>query len=328
MKPYFILTVILCLIMILFPFLAKTLQKNEENTTSTELSSIFADKAASEYETASETVSVLRTASGNVTDMKLFDYLVGTVAGEMPASFCREALKAQAVVSYTYAKWILENSESGKSYISDSSALHQKYIDENEQKEKWQANYEANRQRIEDAVKSVYGKYLSFEGETAMTVFHALSSGKTLSAAQVWGKDIPYLKQVEAPGDTLSEKLESVITYTADEFRQLFEEEGLKFESDEIGKWASVKEKSEDGYIRKLTVCSEDFTARQIRKILSLPSESFTAKIENNCFVFTTYGKGHGVGMSQYSADYMARQGKSYKEILAHFYPGTVLMEN
>lgn len=328
MKPYFILTALLCLIMILFPFLAKTMQEKEKNTNIAETSSTFTDKAESESEAASETVKVLRTASGNVIDMNLFDYLVGTIAGEMPASFCQEALKSQAVVSYTYAKWILENSEGGESYISDSSSLHQKYIDENEQKEKWQTDYETNRQRIEDAVRSVYGKYLSFEGETAMTVFHALSSGRTLSAAQVWGKDIPYLKQVEAPGDNLSDKLESVITFTGDEFRQLFEEEGLIFESDETEKWASVKEKSEEGYIRRLTICSEDFTARQLRKILSLPSESFTAKTENSNFIFTAYGRGHGVGMSQYSADYMARQGKSYEEILAHFYPGTVLEEN
>ncbi len=320
MKSYLILSLILCICMLVFPFFSKL--SVESDTDTSYKSETDKDK---EESTTEKTIDVMRSSTGSITTMDIFEYLVGTVAGEMPASFHNEALKAQAVVSYTYAKWLLEENKDEESYITDLSSLHQKYIDKAEQKEKWQDTYEENRKRIEDAVKSVYGEFLTFDGKAAMTVFHALSSGKTLSSEEVWGDDVPYLVSVDAPGDIIAEEYESTVSIPAEEFRDSFEDEDVAFEDDNFKKWASVKEKSDDGYISVLTVSSCDFTARQVRKILSLPGNCFRAKTDSNGFVFTVHGKGHGVGMSQYSADYLARQGKTYREILNHFYPGTTL---
>lgn len=318
MKIYFILSVSLCLCALILPLFSVSYTEKSK----TEVCISESEKNYTAESTEDDSVRVMRTATGEETNISLFEYIVGTVAGEMPASFSQEALKAQAVVSYTYAKWIAEQ-DGYNDYITDSSSLHQKYIDKTEQKEKWKSTYDANRARIEKAVRSVYGEYLTFENKTAMTVFHALSSGSTLSAKEVWGDEVPYLVSVEAPGDKIAEKYESAISITDVEFKELFEAEGVVFENDDLTTWISIKEKTEKNYIRTLTVSSKDFTSREIRKILSLPGNSFNVKAEGNSFLFTVHGKGHGVGMSQYSADFMARQGKSYSEILAHFYPGT-----
>lgn len=327
MKVYFILTFILCIVMVFFPFLSKF--SSGINTDGESTSQQFSQQTDKTTEKSSNEIKVLRTSTDEVSTVSLFDYIVGVIAGEMPASFCTEALKAQAVVSYTYAKWLSENSSSTESSdITDSSALHQKYIDKKEQKEKWQDTYQENRERIEEAVKSVFGEYVAYNGETAMTVFHALSSGYTLSANEVWGKDIPYLTQVECPGDTLAEKYESVISFTPEEFKKVMENDGeIELNAESFKSWAKVKEKSSNGFIKVLTVGGKDFSARDIRKILSLGSNSFKATIKDGCFVFTVYGRGHGVGMSQYSADYMARQGSTYTEILEHFYPEAELIK-
>lgn len=319
MKKYLILTSLLCLVMVLFPFLSKIhSNKNKETSART-----ITDKAETTNSDLSE-IQVMRSETGETVSISLFDYLVGTVAGEMPASFSTEALKAQAVVSYTYARWLTADSENELDYITDSSALHQKYIDKTEQKEKWQDTYDENRRIIEEAVRCVYGEYLTYNGKIAMTVFHALSNGNTLSSSQVWGEEIPYLTKVEAPGDTLSEKYESEIVYSYEELKSLFEAEGIDFDEETI---VNVKEKDTDGYITLMSVGSADFSARDIRKLLSLPANSFSITKSGNDFIFTVHGRGHGVGMSQYSADYMARQGNTYKEILSHFYPGTELVK-
>lgn len=316
MKTYLLLTLILCLIMTIFP-LFSTLEKTNDD-----IQAENTDKTSSVSENE---INIIRTDSGKISSVSVSDYLIGVLAAEMPVSFSSEALKAQAVASYTYAKYLTEN-QSDNTPITDSSDLHQKYIDIDEQKEKWQSDFEKNRAKLEAVVNSVAGQYLSFEGKTAMTVFHALSNGKTLAADDVWNEAVPYLISVNAPGDVLAEEYEIITTISSDDFREIFTSEGISFENDDATKWAKVKNKSNDGFIKSLEIGGVVFSSRQLRKLLSLPGESFTASVEDNEFIFKTYGKGHGVGMSQNSADYMARQGKNYKEILSHFYPGTTLL--
>ncbi len=322
MKPYFILSIILVVVMIILPAAAKIHPQRGsfDNIETSEKTVSFSSQQTSE-------VKVFRSESEEINNVNITEYIIGTVAGEMPASFCTEALKAQAVASYTYMKYLMYNSANGN--ISDSSAIHQKYIDTTQQKEKWGDSYEENRKKIKEAVESVSGQYLSYKGKPALTAFHAISSGKTKSSQEVWGKALPYLCIVDAPGDTLSEKYESVVTFSPEEFKSAFEENAdLTFEDEDFKNWASVYEKDIDGYIKTLTVCKENFSSSDVRNILALPGASFKGTIEDGNYVFTVHGRGHGVGMSQYSADYMARQGADYKKILEHFYPGTIIMED
>lgn len=334
MKAYLTLTLIITGVLIILTFIPSAVPKKPEDisVSSTEKASVTeTSKLVNETTEAenTEAVRVLRVSSGRVETVNLKKYLIGAVAGEMPASFSLEALKAQAVVSYSYIKWIManaENPEASLSDITDSASNHQSYIDESQMKEKWGDDYEKNLKKIESAVNAVYGQMLTYNGEPAFTVFHALSSGYTLDAEDIWGKKVPYLTSVEAPGDSLSANFEETITITPENFKALFSKENsLKLTDDDPTKWAKVTKKDERGYILSLTVFDKTYTRTDVKRILSLPGICFKATIKDGNFVFTVHGKGHGLGMSQYSADFMARQGSTYDEILLHFYKGTTL---
>ena len=315
MRIYFILTAMLIIVSLTVPFFTTAVNNKEKTTAATEQKALHKEAA-----TESDTVTVLKSATGETVETDITDYITGVVAGEMPASFSEEALKAQAVAAYTYLKYTKENTSDT---LTDSSALHQSYIDKDEQKNKWGADYGLYSSIIENAVNSVAGEYVTYDGKTALTVFHAASTSKTNSAEEIWGRNLPYLMSVDAPSD---EEFNTELTFTSEEFKMLFEEKGnISITQKDIKKWASAVKKNDRGYIRSLKVADREFTAPEIRDILSLPSVDFTGRIENDTFIFTVKGKGHGVGMSQYSAEYMARQGKSYKDILLHFYPGTAI---
>ncbi len=326
MKSHLIMTVILFLIMVFFPLITLTDKKTVESETTleqtTEEITEEKDKA-----TEAETVSLIVSSTGKVTEMSVEEYIYGAVCAEMPASFHTEALKAQAVASYTYMKWLKENSDnpsSNKGDITDNPSIHQAFLSDAELKEKWGSSYSIYSEKIKTAVKSVLYEYLTYEGETAMTVFHGLSPGKTVSSEEIWGTYLPYLASVTAPGDTLSPDISYGIKLTAEEFVKPFKDTKAN-QADKILKTAK---KNDKGFIKELSYNNTVLSPTDLRSAYGLKSPHFTAEIKNDTITLTVYGKGHGVGMSQYSADYMARQGSTYKEILAHFYKGTVLSSN
>ncbi len=324
MKTNLIMTLILFLMMIFIPLITladrDSSEKNlplPETTYSAETTSAKADKNTTDPETVTLTVS----ATGKVEEMTVEDYVYGAVCGEMPASFHSEALKAQAVASYTYMKWLKENADNSTG-ISDNPSVHQAFITDDELKEKWGESYSIYSEKVREAVNDVLYEYLAYNGETAMTVYHGLSPGKTVSAKAVWGNDVPYLTSATAPGDTLSPDITSELKLSNDEFLKPFEKAGTE-NIDSIFK--GIKKNDED-FITEITYGDDKLSATDLRSAYSLKSPYFTAEKTKEGITLTVYGKGHGVGMSQYSADYMARQGSSYKEILAHFYKGTELI--
>lgn len=325
MKLYLILTAILILSALTVPVVINSANEDvTENIAASQKNYNLSETSYKSAENENHVIRVLDTETQKVSTMDMVEYITGTVAGEMPASFCPEALKAQAVASYTYAKYIMEHNTDKKiTYdITDSSDKHQCYIDTEKQKEKWGDSYDEYKEKIKSAVESIYGEYLTYNGETALSVFHAVSIGNTNSAEEIWGKTVPYLVSVTTNTNTVHE---SNNEFTADKFKNIFAQEGVTITDNNPRFWAQITEKDENGYIKILRVGDNEFTALEIKGILSLPSVSFTAKLENDNFIFTCYGKGHGVGMSQYGAEHMAQTGKTYKEILAHFYPGTKL---
>ncbi len=240
----------------------------------------------------------------------------------MPASFHKQALKAQTVACYSYAVWIKENADNseGALYdISDNPAVHQGYLDSSELNEKWGKDYEKNLKIIKDTVNSVMGEYLAYEKEAAMCIYHAISAGETQSAKEAWGSDIPYLQRVTATGDALSPDTDSSVSLTFDELEKKLETKRVKEKGIKITT-------SDSGYVTVLSVADKKISGIEAASLLGLKSPCFTINKAENGYTFSVTGKGHGIGMSQYSAQYMARQGSDYKEILAHFYPGTELI--
>lgn len=278
-----------------------------------------------------EYISVMSSSTGRIEKLGMREYIVGCVAAEMAAAYHSEALKAQAVASYTYAKKTREQNEKhkdsslGKADISDSAETHQGYLNQKQRKEKWGEKYEEYETKITAAVDEVFGRYLAYDGETALAVYYAISAGSTQSARSLWGSDIPYLISVESPGDRLSPDYMSTAKFSESEFKKLAKKCGASLGGD-ADEWLGATEKSDSGYTTSITLGNDKISASKIRDEFGLRSLCFDVAYTGDEFVFTCRGYGHGVGMSQYGADYMARQGFSWSEILMHYYPGTEIV--
>ena len=262
-----------------------------------------------------------------VIELSAFDYIVGVVAAEVPVAFQPEALKAQAVAARTYLQHSLsEAPKHDNADICSSPDCCQAYKSCDELKEKWGKNYDKFIEIIKTAVEETDGEYLSFEGEPAMAVFHSSSNGQTEDSSAIWG-DYPYLVSVSSP-ETEKDVPNYISTLTMRDidFRDTILY--LKPETDmtaDAGEWIEKTDIDRSGRVACMTIGGVEFTGRELRELFSLRSTAFEIKHENGEFIFTVTGYGHGVGMSQYGANVMAKGGADYKEILSHYYPGAVL---
>ncbi len=310
MKLYLILTSVICIVMLLFPLCCVTISKNQTETTNP----IETTQASAN----TDTLSVLMVSADKVVDMTVSDYLLGAVAAEMPASFHTEALKAQAVACYSYMLWLKENADNPEYDITSDPSKHQGCLSDAEMKEKWGNKYESYKKKIEDAVSAVYGEYLTYNSEVILALFHAISPGKTQNSNEVWETSLPYIKSKNAPGDTLSPDYDSELTISCDEIREKFEVTAKIKDSELI----DIFTLSDSNYVKSIPIGDKTLSAREFASVLGLRSPYFTAEYKESSYIFKVKGYGHGLGMSQYSADYMARQGSNYKQILLHFYEG------
>lgn len=274
-----------------------------------------------------EYISVMSSSTGKTEKIKLREYIIGSVAAEMPANYHPEALKAQAVASYTYAKKVGEQNEKykesylGEADITDSPDIHQGYIDEKRRKEKWGDDFDEYEKKIEDAVDEVFGYFMTYNGDTALAVYHSNSAGRTQSAKTLWGTDIPYLVSVESPGDKLSPDYINEHIFSKNEFRKLAKNCEISLDGD-AEEWVGELTEAESGYVISVRLGSTEVSASKFREEFGLKSCCFEIDYSDEKFRVTCYGYGHGAGMSQYGADYMARQGSSWREILRHYYMG------
>lgn len=327
MKIYAIIIFILTLIMVFTPlvFMGLNFEDNQDNVTTTIESNSSEDDSIEEY------VSVFISDTQEVIDVKMTQYLKGCVASEIPASYELEAIKAQIIASYTYVKWIQYNADNSSNVadISDSPEEYQGYITEDEMKEKWGDNYDTYSQKIEDAIAEVYGQYLIYEDEPILTCYHAVSSGITNNSGDVWLVEYPYLTSVVATGDKLSPDYEQTYIFIADEISELISVlDSVDTTSCDEENWLSDIVITNSGFVSEINITGEIFDGNDLRYALDLASPNFDVAYYDGEFTITTYGYGHGVGMSQYSANYMARQGSSYEEILLHFFTGCELVSS
>ena len=270
------------------------------------------------------TVTVL--VNDKPVEMSVHDYLARVVAAEMPVSFEPEALKAQAVAARTYLERALGSSKHDNADICTSFDCCQAYIGPKKLRKNWGENYDIYIQRIEDAVEQTDGEYISYEGKAALAAFHSSSAGATENSGAIWN-ELPYLVSVSSP-----ETKENVPNYISKlklkdiDFRDTILY--LKPEADMTGEadtWVGDIKRNDSGRVQKAVIGGVEFTGAELRSLFSLRSTAFTLKHSNGQFVFTVTGYGHGVGMSQYGANIMAKNGSDYREILAHYYPGTTL---
>lgn len=261
---------------------------------------------------------LVRSADGSLQEQDLDTYLIGVVLAEMPANFEPEALKAQAVAARTYArKAYVTGGKHGDGSVCTKSTCCQAYLSPEAYREK--GGTEQGLAAVTQAVAQTSGAVLTYEGQLIEATYFSCSGGRTEDAAAVWGTEFPYLQAVDSPGEEKAVHYTDSFSYSAAELAQLLE---LDASGDPAG-WFQNVHFTPGGGVDTISICGQEFTGIQLRSKLSLPSTSFSVQTSGDTIVLTTYGYGHRVGMSQYGADAMAVSGSSYREILAHYYPGT-----
>ena len=247
-----------------------------------------------------------------VVDMPLEEYVVGVVACEMPASFDIEALKAMAVAARTFALYKISTN---KNYKLSTTTKDQCYISKNQMKKNWKDNYEKNYNKILKAVNETSNEYLTYKDKVIISFYFSISNGYTENCENVFSQKLDYLKSVDSSWDKDYLYKEKTIKIDENVF--------LKKLGISSNKVSSIKiDRSSTGRINKIIINNKSFKGTTFRKLLSLRSTDVEIKVDNGKVIINTKGYGHGVGMSQYGANSMAKKGYKYDEILKYYYTG------
>lgn len=261
-------------------------------------------------------VRVKREKTGKIERIPFEVYIRGVLSGEMPTSFHIEALKAQAIAARSYVLKKMEQNIN-KEYDVVDTVSNQVYMSDNELKEKWKNDYVNKMNKITTAVMETTGEYLSYNGSVAEAFFFSTSTGKTENCEEVFSQTIPYLKSVDSQWDAdVSPVFSEDNTFPLNEFYQLL---NLKYQSKlkvEVTKTTST------GRIKELKINGTLFSASTVYQKLKLRSTFFEISQNGTTVKVTTKGYGHGVGMSQYGAEGMAKKGYKYDQIVKHYYQG------
>ena len=275
----------------------------------------------------SQTLRVLQT-DGTVETMSMSDYLWRVVAAEMPASFENDALRAQAVCARTYSLWKLQarSHESDGADICADSNCCQAYISQEDAAQRWEDSAEAYTAKIAAAVADTDGQVLTYGGAPIQAVFFSSADGQTADAAEVWGRALPYLVPVDSPEGDEVPNYHSTVTLTAEEVRTLAQGAGLGCDlSGEPSAWFQNLTRTASGRVAAVDLGGVSLSGGACRSLFALRSASFDVAEAGGVFTFSVTGYGHGVGMSQYGANAMAKAGSGWREILAHYYTGAEL---
>lgn len=259
-------------------------------------------------------VSVMRSHSDEVERIPIETYVARVLASEMPVDFEMEALKAQALAARTYIVNHLMHLESSDTEISDTTT-HQVYKNDQELRELWGSSYHENMEKLNTAVEATKGHIITYDNSPITAAYFSTANGYTENSEDYWEQEIPYLRSVESPWDEESPMFLDQITFTIQEIEEALAISLPKstFLSIEITRTFSNR-------VKEFTIEGKTFTGRDIREKLSLKSNDFTVKQRDHYLTFTTKGYGHGVGMSQYGANGMAKEGKTYDEIIKYYY--------
>ncbi len=297
--------VIITLLLLFLPYLVLTLfLKENENH-------LFFEYGENTY------VKVKREQKNIIEEVLLEEYVVGVLSGEMPISFEEEALKAQAVAARTY---VLKKMEAKKEYDVVDTVSNQVFLNEEERKEKWKDKFEERNNKIKKVVNDTKGEYLSYQDKVIEAFFFSTSVGVTENSGEVFSKQLPYLVSVESKWD---EKVSPVyqVEYNF-ELKEFYQQLDLPYQEQLNVK---ILNTTSTGRVKQLSINGKEFDAGTVFSKLKLKSTFFTIDQVGSMVHIVTKGYGHGVGMSQYGANGMAKEGYRYDQILKHYYQGTII---
>ena len=252
----------------------------------------------------------------------LEEYFIGILAKEIDVAYEEEALKAQAILTRTNIyREISENKE---------TIFPGEYMTYREMEKAW-GKQEAQeiRKRLQKVMEETDEKIVMYEGKPALAPFHRLSNGSTRDGTEVFGNDsYPYLRKKDCPKDVESKLELQTLTLTYEEVKEYCrpfllavdkKESERKFTAEDF----EITKVDSSGYVIKIRIGGNIYSGEKFREALDLPSGCFMLQDQEGSLKITTKGVGHGVGMSQYTANEMAKEGKNCEEILSYFFEGT-----
>ncbi len=314
MKKVLLKTLIICVIVLLLPFILTLLFVEKDNNKSTEAMNF----------------SIYYEVNGNKDEINFDDYLIGVVAANMPAGYEMEALKAQAVIARTYALYnvaLLEKDDPDKTTFT-TSELGLSYLSHDSLEQFWgKGDYSKNYTKLESAVNDTRDKVLVYEDELILPVFFNTGSGYTRNASEAWGVDVPYLTSVSSKQDVTSTDYLHIQEFEVDDLISLLGkyDKDISLSKDKFFDEVKVTSRDSTGYVLKINLGKKTVAGEEFAKVVGLSSNHFYIEEYEKKARIICNGSGHGVGLSQYGANAMAEEGSDYTDILKHYYSGVSL---
>lgn len=279
-------------------------------------------------------IKIFLSKEKKIKELSLEEYVTGVVAAEMPAAFDIEALKAQAVAARTYA--LAHVAELGGVPCKNANGANlcdtvhcQAYMTKEERANEWPKDKVHELwDKIKMAVKGTEGQVLTYNNALVMEPYYfATSSGKTENSEEVFSNSIPYLRSVESEGEERAPNFKSSRIFGYNQLSEIINNNynNAKVTSDNIKKEITIIDRTQAGSVKNIKVGSITMTGSKFRTMLGLKSSNFKIVFNLKSVEIDCSGYGHGVGMSQWGADAMAKKGKNYREILTHYYQSTVI---
>ena len=289
------------------------------------------------WESPIRTLKILDQSTGEVTELSLFEYTQCAIAAEMPASYHLEALKAQGVAALTYAlhqaslqRSLPESARDPALKGADLSAdpgNRRGYMTEESARDFYGDQFDHSWAKITQAARIASRCVLLWEEEPIAAAYHAISAGETTERAEnIWDGPLPYLVEVDSSWDILAPGYKSTLSVSDGELKEILTAAGAQLLPD-AATWLEIEERSPAGYVTAIRTGNLTIHGNRLRNLLGLRSAAFELERTHSGYTFYVRGYGHGAGMSQAGADYLARQGQGFGEILTHYYTGAALTE-
>ena len=278
-----------------------------------------------------EEIQVYNIRTESVEKLNLEDYVKGVVSAEMPAMFHMEALKAQAVAARTYAlsrSIKYKNGHPNHPLAPICNGVHcQAYLSLQQlgeiHGESWMEEFWP---KIGEAVDSTRNLGIFYADEIIEPLYHSTSGGLTEDVKDVFSVDLPYLKSVSSPNEEEAPKFKNLVTLTADEFIAKIKSRypDSKINKDNMADKIKLIDRSMTGRVKKIAIDENIMGGTELRDMFGLNSTNFKISLDKklNVIEIETYGYGHGIGMSQWGANAMGKQGSNFQDILKHYYTG------
>lgn len=325
-----IISLIIVLFMIFMPVLIiRGMTVNQDNSV-VENTSNATEESKNVIFQGSDIVKVFISGEDRIEEVKIDEYLYGVISSEMSPTFEDEALKSQAIAARTFALNKKSNKCPNAKGADICNTVHcQVYTAKDQVIAKWSDDKkETYSNKIKNAVDSTSGLAITYNGEIIKyPQFFSTSSGKTENCKDVFSSDVPYLVSVESKGEEISNNFKTSTAIPISEFVKKVNEKFSEAKITESGieNQVNVLERSEAGGAKSVKLGGATVKGTELRMLLGLKSTNFTYKFENGDIIFDCNGYGHGVGMSQWGANVMAKSGSDYKEILKHYYTGITI---